>query len=152
MQKLMWISLLIFMPALAKAALPDASIEERDLRFVDASVNAVVRADASFKNFLDLKCELVGKKITISGDESDSSWFVTTKHGCGWGAALGPIWVLQGKFESRPKLILSTGGNAFYIVKSTHEMHHDVEIKSSTAGSEFDRRFIFRDKKYIEKY
>lgn len=40
-------------------------------------------------------CDFKGIKLATGDEELPEIYFVTTAHACGWGASLGPIWIVD---------------------------------------------------------
>lgn len=84
----------------------------------------------------------------MSSDRSAKTWFVTTAGACGWGTALGPIWLVQNTASGKASLILSTGGYALSPSKKSHNGMMDVNIVSGTAETSGSAKYIFTGKSY----
>ena len=132
----------------AHCAEPVASIESTDLGPVPQDVNSAIAADSSFSAFQTLQCKIKGKTVALSSDSSAKTWFVTTAGACGWGAALGPIWLVQNTASGKASLILSTGGYALSPSKKSHNGMMDVNIVSGTAETSGSAKYIFAGRSY----
>ncbi|MBR8301740.1 hypothetical protein KDW49_13605 [Burkholderia dolosa] len=122
----------------------DITIESKDLNSVGQKVVSTVSKDASFEPFKDLGCKLVGKKIPLTSS-STVTYFITTSNACGWGAAVGPIWIVD---ESREKVILSTGGYSIEVRQHAKNGFHDIDVNSEISGNPQSTSYFFKEGKY----
>jgi hypothetical protein len=125
-----------------------AAIESRDLGSVSEELNGALSTDTSFRALIPLHCVTQGKQVTLSTADTKTIWFVTTANACGWGAALGPIWLVQVDSSGKPSLILSSGGYSLYASKKIHHGLSDVVIDSGTAGEGSSKRYVFNGQRY----
>ena len=124
------------------------SIESGDLGPVPQEVAAKVTANKSFGAFKSLTCKIKGKAVSLSTDQSTTTWFVTTADACGWGAALGPIWLVEDRIGLGATVILSTGGYALSPSAKSHNGLADVIILAGTASGNASKRYTFDGKSY----
>lgn len=124
------------------------SIESEDLGVVPQEVTSTITSDSSFDTFKNLRCDIKGKEIHLSSKQSEKTWFVTTVDACGWGAALGPIWLVQDKADGKAVLILSTGGYALSPSTKFHKGLADVTIAAGTASENESKKYSFNGKCY----
>jgi hypothetical protein len=136
---------------LAYAGEPIASIEGPELGSVPLAIRSTIQSDASFNTFKILHCEIQGKRIPLSSDSSVSTWFVTTSDACGWGAALGPIWIVANRSKGNPVLLLTSGGYALSIIGKSHNEFASIAIYAGNAEGSTRNLYIFNGKKYVSK-
>jgi hypothetical protein len=115
-------------PGLASAL----TIEDKDIGLVGDSVSSAVYADKSFDPFKDYSCKIVGEKIALSTEEVAATYFLTTADACGWGAALGPVWLVRVS-RGRASVVLSAGGYSVDALKNETNRMHDVTINGTAA-------------------
>ncbi|WP_179403346.1 hypothetical protein [Burkholderia guangdongensis] len=122
------------------------TIEDKDLRPISRNVYEILAKDPSYTTFGTLGCKLVGEKIPLESSAPIFTYFVTTSDACGWGTALGPIWLVD---ELRRKVILSAGGYAVLIQSRVRNGFRDVKISSETSGSAESDYYSFGRIKYL---
>lgn len=131
-KKLAWIVLgLIATFARSPHALA-LTIEDTGLAAVSDEISSVVYKDKSFESFKDYSCKIVGEKIALSVSPAVETYFLTTTDACGWGAALGPIWLVR-TFGGTDSLALSAGGYTIYPMKIAKNGMRNVKIGSGSA-------------------
>ncbi|TDN69124.1 hypothetical protein [Paraburkholderia sp. BL10I2N1] len=133
----------------AYASEPIASVESPDLGPVPQAFRSTIEADISFSPYGSLNCKMQGKQIPLSSNSLASTWFVTTSEACGWGAALGPIWLVEKPSTGEPSLILATGGNSVAIAGKSHDGFVGIAIVSGTAEESVRKRYFFNGRKYV---
>ena len=135
----------------AYAVEPVASIESPELGSVPPAVRSTIESDVSFNTFETLHCNIKGKTIPLSSDNTVSTWFVTTSDVCGWGAALGPIWVVADRSAGNPSLLLATGGYSLSVTGKSHSGFANIAINAGTAEENICNRYFFNGTKYVTK-
>lgn len=143
--KIFSLAFLIF----CKNALSEGSrftIEDAALSRIDKRANTAVTNDPSFSPFKNMGCKLAGAKIPLTPSPTVTTYFVTTENSCGWGAALGPIWIVD---EAREKVILSTGGYAVAVQQRLQNGFMDIGVSSGTAGEVNNIYYYFDGRKYV---
>jgi len=95
------------------------TIEDGDLSAVSRNAEVVIRRAEAKDDGLQ-KCELVGKAVDLDGHGQARDLIVTMRDAAGWGAALGPIWVLRSGGDSLV-IVLSDGGYPVTIGKAKHK-------------------------------
>ncbi|MFP4890447.1 hypothetical protein [Paraburkholderia sp. EG304] len=133
----------------ASASEPLASVESQDLGPVPEVIRSAIESDISFRPYGSLNCKMQGKKIPLSSDSSVSTWFVTTSQACGWGAALGPIWLVKKTSTGNPSLMLSTGGYSVAIAAKSRGGFVGIYIDFGTAEESVRKRYFFDGEKYV---
>jgi len=110
----------------------DFYIEDESLTSVDKSIEEIIKNSSLFKENYK-KCDvIIGKSLKLS--EGKFSTIVATTDGCGWGAAVGPIWIV--KKDVKAELILSASGYSLKVDKSNHKGFYDIQtLISTSAGS-----------------
>lgn len=91
-----------------------------------------VAAHRSFSVYKSLGCRLIGEPINL--DDKGKAFLFTTKDACGWGTALGPMWIVHSRNGHAGKVVLDAGG---YSVEGKSSVSHgmrDVEIRWGNAG------------------
>ncbi|WP_156954539.1 hypothetical protein [Paraburkholderia acidipaludis] len=146
-------SILVFLMAacvtcFAQASEPLASVESSDLGPVPQIIRSTIESDVSFKPFESLNCKIQGKKIPLSSNNLVSTWFVTTSEACGWGAALGPIWLVESPSTGEPSLILATGGYSVTVSGKSRSSFVGIVVASGTAEEGVRKRYFFNGQKY----
>lgn len=134
---------------LVYAVEPVASVESLELGPIPEAIRLAIESDASFNVFETLHCKMKGKTIPLSLGNSIPTWFVTTSDACGWGAAVGPIWLVKSPSASNTSLLLATGGNSLSISKKSNKGFAGVVIISGTAEENVRNRYFFNGKKYV---
>jgi hypothetical protein len=129
---------------------PAASVESPDLRPVPREIGVFIKSDDSFAEYGKLNCSLKGKRVRVSSNPSASTWFVTTDNGCGWGAALGPIWLVDSLPTGKPSILLATGGDSIEALRRQRESYSDLVVTSETAGLITKERYGFRRGRYAQ--
>ncbi|MFX1767438.1 hypothetical protein PWP93_33625 [Paraburkholderia sp. A1RI-2L] len=122
------------------------TIEDTALSRIDRKANAAIANDPSFSPFKNMGCKLAGTKIPLTPSLTVTTYFVTTENACGWGAALGPIWIVD---ESREKVILNTGGYAVAVKHRLQNGFMDIDVSSGTAGEVNNVYYYFNGNKYM---
>ncbi|WP_124313959.1 hypothetical protein [Pseudomonas chlororaphis] len=124
---------------------PQATIEDKDLRPLNLAVSGAVTSSSSFQPFSDLGCKLTGKRIFVN--TKAATYFITTDNTCGWGAALGPVWLVSStKLEW--KLILSSGGYSLHAAPPYTNGMPEIEISGGTAGVPLKEIFRYDGRAY----
>jgi hypothetical protein len=136
---------------LAYAAQRAVSVESPQLGPVPQTVRSIIVTDVSFNIFETLHCQILGKKIPLSSDNSISTWFVTTSNACGWGAAVGPIWVVADRPAGNPSILLATGGYSLSITRKSRRAFASIAVNSGTAEENIRNRYFFDGKKYVRE-
>ncbi|QAU24629.1 hypothetical protein EO087_12030 [Dyella sp. M7H15-1] len=130
---------------------PSTSIEDKNLRVVPTDVDSAVVNDKSFATFKQLNCKTRDVEVVLSISDLNKTWFVTTADGCGWGAALAPIWIIAQTNSQRISLLLSTGGYALIPSNIFHNGMADIVISAGTSGESESKAYIFDGKLYVPK-
>jgi hypothetical protein len=137
----------IFLARAAYGAAPAISIEDHRLHAVPAGIAAIVIKDQSFDAFKQLGCKTAGTEVALHERSASTAWFITTANECGWGAALGSIWIVGG-IGPQNSVLLATNG---YAVIAAGEFHHDMAdltIAAGTARADESRAYIFDGRVY----
>ncbi|MBD9516104.1 hypothetical protein [Pseudomonas sp. PDM22] len=119
------------------------TIEDDSLAVLDNKVVSKVLSSKTFHPFKELGCQLVGKQIV--GFEQKQVFFITTSDACGWGANLGPIWLVVGGRE-RYDLALYSGGYGVDVSGSTGS----VSVWSELGGLRSYKSYVLVRDKYVE--
>lgn len=107
-------------------------------------VYRAISNNSSFAKYKEIDCKVVGRSIGKVG--SGVLVFATTENACGWGANIGPIWlVLTG--DGKDRLVLSSGGYGISAAKICKADR--VVISSSLGGRAVLKRFLYRGGKYV---
>jgi|APFre7841882630_1041343.scaffolds.fasta_scaffold00480_5 hypothetical protein len=122
------------------------TIEDDDLSAVPGNAEVVIRSSEVKDDDLQ-NCELVGKAVDLDGHGQTIDLIVTMRDAAGWGAALGPIWVLRGDGDSFV-IVLSDGGYSVTIGKAKHKGLYDITISAETAGWSRQSIWEFNGKRY----
>jgi hypothetical protein len=122
------------------------TIEDDDLSEVPRNAEVVIRHSEAKDDDLQ-RCELVGKAIDLDGDGQATDFIITMRDAAGWGAALGPIWVLRNAGDSFV-IVLSDGGYSVTIGKAKHKGLYDLIISAESAGWSRQSIWKFNGKSY----
>ena len=71
------------------------TIEDIDLIDLPPEISAAIEASTSFDPYKILDCKIHGKPLPLSTKKNEPIYFSTTKSACGWGSAVGPIWIVR---------------------------------------------------------
>jgi hypothetical protein len=110
------------------------TIEDQGLSALPPQVRATVQADKSFAPFRDLSCKLRGEKTALGAGARVTTYFLTTAGACGWGAALGPIWLVRASGDTA-SVVLSTGGYSVEALNDVKNGMRDVKVGGGSAAS-----------------
>ena len=122
----------------------DFSIEDESLSAVPAPVEAAVRKSKGFKY---TECKLIGKAVDLSGQDAQSGFAVTTDDACGWGAALGPIWIVRQ--ASQPVVVISEGSYGLTFGPPAHGLR-SITFTAGTAGWTREAVWKFNGSRYVQ--
>lgn len=120
------------------------TIEDGSLVSIDSKVEAPVLKSSTFSVFRDLKCKIVGAKVAGLGQKQ--IFFMTTGNACGWGANIGPVWLVL-KNGASYKLALSTSGYGFSISDDIKK----VLVWSEWGGHRVEKSYFITRDEYVEK-
>lgn len=143
---------LVVVPLLSFAAWPaiaqetSVTIEDRDLKKLQPVISSAVISNPSFSDYSNFRCSLIGKKISLS--KSIMTFFVTTENACGWGAALGPMWIVESKANGNAMVILNYGGYSLEARPSYSNGMPEIEIRSGTAATYQMNKFYYDGRYY----
>ena len=93
--------ILLALHGLAVAA--DFTIEDQGLTTLPQEAENAIRARTGSEF---TRCRIVGKPVDLNGKGPQSGYAATTAGACGWGASVGPVWVLV-MAENDPRVVLS---------------------------------------------
>ncbi|QPF83020.1 hypothetical protein IC762_25215 [Bradyrhizobium genosp. L] len=111
---------------------PILTIEDRELAPVPSDVSKAVKHDPAYAD----SCKLIGRPILPSIGAALRTYFVTTADACGWGSAVGPIWIVAVTNTGQAHTVLSTGGYSVKIVDAVRNGFHDLAVGTATASTE----------------
>jgi hypothetical protein len=120
------------------------SIEDEDLSKAIASNVDLIQMDKSFLPFKDLNCSLVEKNIALAEERGVATYLVTTAGGCGWGASMGPIWIIR-KNLNEGSIVIYTGGYSVEFSPKTRHGMHDLSVYSDRLSV----MYKFNGKRYV---
>lgn len=109
------------------------TIEDRDLKKIHPVLSSAVISSPSFSDYSNFRCSLIGKKISLS--KSITTFFITTDNSCGWGAALGPMWIVESNANGKAMVILNHGGYSLEARPSYSNGMPEIEIRSGSAAT-----------------
>ncbi|WP_146014021.1 hypothetical protein [Trinickia dabaoshanensis] len=151
MGRIYFMLFLIVGTAICAASVAFAStVQDESLHGVSNVATSVVYNDPSFDAFRSLSCKMVGEKISLSSVPTVTTYFITTADACGWGAALGPIWLIRVS-EGVASVLLSIGGYSVDVLGDERNGMRSVKIGSGTAGRTAFVLYRFDGKKYVLK-
>lgn len=122
------------------------TVEDKGLVTQNTKLTQAIIGHKSFVVYKSLGCRLIGEAIDLS--YTNRVFLFTTKDACGWGSALGPIWIVLAKKNSDGKVVLDAGG--YSVVGKSNYSHgmRDLEIRSGTAGFVEVKRYSFDGMRY----
>lgn len=127
----------------------DFNIEDDKLQPLPAEASSAIQADKSFSEYKHEGCSrLVGISVDIDGTGNPTGWIATTADGCAWGAATGPIWVLQ-RQSAIYTVVLASGGHNLTIGKAKQNGLRHLAISAGTAGWYSESLLKFDGSKYV---
>ncbi|WP_144240787.1 hypothetical protein [Dyella japonica] len=135
----------------SRCEVPLASVESAELKAIPSEINSMLIRSKSFGVFAQLNCQTKGVELGLSENKSNRAWFVTTADGCGWGAAMGPIWIVGAMGAHKVSVLLCTGGYSITASKGIHKGMVDIVISGGTAGREESATYIYNGKSYVRK-
>lgn len=127
------------------ASADDFIIEDKKLAALPKPVEAAIR---SVKDFEYGPCQLIGKPIDLLGQGTNSGFVATTAFACGWGAALGPIWVVRDGAQS--VTVLEHGGYSLTLGKQSQNGFRNIAISAATAGWSSESLWKFDGVRYVK--
>lgn len=140
-----------FILAFFLAAIPvhafatDFVIEDEKLTALPKPIETAIR---STKNFEYVSCRLIGKPVDLQGQGANSGFIATTDDACGWGAALGPIWIIRA--GAQPVVILEHGGYSLTLGNQLQNGLRNVAIAAATAGWSSESLWKFDGARYVK--
>lgn len=129
------------------AAGGEFTIEDKDLKPLEGEIDKAVLGHKSFIPLKSISCHLVGKSAKLSNNREYPGYFVTTADACGWGAALGPIWLVL-KTEKENKVVLNTGGYVLNVTDLINSGMYNVTVSNGTANGDKLVVYKFNGVKY----
>ena len=125
------------------------SIEDGDFSPASKKLSEQMESAKSFAPFLDEKCSLMQKKVALEDAERQTTeiLFLTTSDQCGWGAALGPIWLVLNN-SGEYKQIFHAGGYSIKALPTATNGLYNIQLIQGTAGTSKNRRYRFVDGEY----
>jgi len=109
------------------------TVEDEGLHKLSDAISLVVSNDKSFDSFKGNSCEIIGEKIDLTDTRAVTTYFLTTANACGWGAALGPIWLVRSSGRDN-SIVLSAGGYSVSVMSVAKYGMRDIRIGGATAG------------------
>ena len=150
MKKTIIISVLLFLlcaVAMTTASAQDVTIEDDSLSALPQDVVKVLKRGEKKP---DIKaCTFIGSPIDLDGDGDATDFFVTTADACGWGAALGPIWIVRSSGRSYSLALSDVGYGATLQAQKTKGFVN-ITIWAATAGWESTTPWVFNGRKYTK--
>lgn len=135
--------ILILLPTISISSYAETfTIEDSDLSKPDSHITTEIEKSTSFDPYKFLGCQIHGKLVPVSDKNTDKIYFFTTKDACGWGAAVGPIWIVR-DHNKEIYILLSSGGYSFKNEISTNFNLHDISINSEFSGKTIKKTFTF---------
>lgn len=140
------ITFITLFPAMCFAV--DFTVEDPHLLSVPTDAANFIQSDPSFAELKDDGCgRLAGVKVDLSGDGQREDWVATTAEGCGWGAAVAPIWVLR-RDPKGYAIVLAAGGYDLTLGKAKQNGLRHLAIAAGTAGWYSEGLFKYDGTKY----
>ena len=125
----------------------ELTIEDSQLAPVLSDIAAAVKRDPDYSS----TCKLKGKQILPSVSQTLLTYFVTTADACGWGAALGPIWIVSVADNGHAGVALSAGGYSVKVTGDLQNGFHNLVVGAETAGSKSADEYAYDGKVYRKK-
>lgn len=150
MKNIIIISTLLFLfytVTAATASAKDLTIEDDSLSAVPQDVIKVVKRGEKDREIN--ACTFIGEPIDLDGDNNATDFFVTTADACGWGAALGPIWIVRSSGRSYSLVLSGVGYGASLQTQKTKGLAN-ITIWAATAGWESSTPWVFNGRKYTK--
>lgn len=117
--------LALFSASVAFAVSPSKrTIEDKDLSPVSSAVEKAIRSHAQGREYAD--CQFEGAPLHPP-NEIDKEVFVTTSNVCNWGAAQGPILILNEK-NGAFVVLLHTVGHSVEAYSVNGLQHHALRV------------------------
>ena len=145
MKLLMRLAIFLFCFAPVIASADDFFIEDPLLKSLPTAAETAIR---SGKGFAFGSCKLIGKPVDLTGSGTNTGYVATTAEACGWGAALGPIWVVRGGVNPSP--VLDHGGYSLTLGKQTQNGFRNIAISAGTAGWHSESLWKFDGVRYVK--
>ena len=139
--------LFLFCGVASVAAAQDFTIEDDSLSALPQDVIKVVKRGDKDREIK--ACTFIGEPIDLDGDDNATDFFVTTADACGWGAALGPIWIVRSSGRSY-SLVLSGVGYGATLQEQKTKGLVNITIWAATAGWESSTPWVFNGRKYTK--
>jgi hypothetical protein len=146
--------LLLFISVVATSFVPclhasgeSYTIEDGKLASVKNDIYMAVSSEESYKEFNKLGCSLEAEKINLSPERTLDGYLVTTSNACGWGSALGPIWIVA-EIDGRLRSVLSVGGYSISILSRVNKGMHDISVNMGTGAVNSSRKYTFDGSMY----
>ena len=143
--------LLAYISAFLVAAFPvfavadDFNIEEEKLVALPKPIEAAIR---STKGFEFGACKLIGRTVDLANQGTNSGFVATTAGACGWGAAVGPIWVVRD--GTKPATVLAHGGYSLTLGIQIKNSLRIIAISACTAGWYMESLWKFDGERYVK--
>ncbi len=144
--KYKWIILLFLVFTVEASAEPYIfSIEDEDLVSIPSAARVAILASEA-DPFWD-NCNYVGKPVDLRLNGHADEWVVTTANACGWGNAMGPIWLLDKK-SATYRVLLNDVGYSLSLSDHQYKGLPDIKVVGATAGWYEERRWNHTKNKY----
>lgn len=112
-------------------------------------IAAVLGKDPSVASFLkESECKVVGKAVGLADSRQPDAYIAATDHGCGWGSAGGPIWVIYGT-DAKARLVLDGFGSSITLNNDSKNGLRTLSTSEGNAGTCSDSRFEYNGKQYV---
>ncbi len=134
---------------MSAAPVGEFAIEENDLRPIPAAADTAIRQGEGNAYNVEA-CQFKGKSVDLDGDGRATDLVVTTENACGWGAGLGPIWVVRGTKDTY-SMVLSDGGYRLTIEKRKTKGLRDVVVREEAIDHSVKRVWRYDGRKYRKR-
>lgn len=122
----------LFWGATATAKWGYRTVEDKELSGRRPDLAQAITNHKSFSVYKSLGCRLIGGRIDL--DDKGKTFLFTTEDACGWGAALGPIWIVHVGNDHVGRMVLDAGGYSVAGKSSFSHGMRDLEIRWGNAG------------------
>jgi hypothetical protein len=139
------------LPAVAAPARPahedhlNFQIGEQDLKTPTREFRNLIRQAPGFALG---QCALGIKRLQLADWSTQGFYAATTRDGCGWDIANGPIWIVEISRTGMMQLILNGSGAGLAVQKGTHNGLRDLILYDGNAGIRNARGWNYDGTKY----
>ncbi|WP_155641871.1 hypothetical protein [Burkholderia cepacia] len=108
------------------------TVENKELTGRSPDLTQAIISHRSFSVYKSLGCRLIGERIDLDG--RGKVFLFTTEDACGWGSALGPIWIVRVGNDHVGKAVLDAGGYSVVGKSGFSRGMRNIEVRSGNAA------------------